>query len=656
LAELLQIKDLKVSVEDKQILKGINLTINKGEIHVVMGTNGAGKSTLANAIMGNSTYTVDSGSIIFDGKDITEDAVNDRAKAGIFMSFQNPISIPGITVENFIRTAKSTITGENVRALSFKKELKEKMDELSFDLSYAQRYVNEGFSGGERKKNEILQMSILNPKLAILDETDSGLDVDAVRIVSEGVQRFHNEDNAVLIITHHNQILQKLKPDYVHVLINGKIVKTGDASLVREIEEKGYDAYKALAIYNRMGIPNWIPDISGLDMANIHTYVKPKVDMKENWDEVPEEIKSTFDRLGIPEAEKTSLAGVGAQYDSEVVYHSIQEDLVKQGVIYTDIETALHEHEEIVKKYWMTLIPPTDHKWAALHGAVWSGGSFVYVPAGVQVEIPLQSYFRLNAPGAGQFEHTMIIVEEGAKLHFIEGCSAPKYDVSNLHAGAVELFVKDNATLRYSTIENWSKNMYNLNTKRCVVGKGGTIEWVSGSFGSKVSCLYPMSILNGEGAHAEFTGVTFAGEGQFLDTGCKVVHNAPYTTSNVNSKSISKSGGAAIYRGLLKIGPKAEHSKATVSCESLMLDAESQSDTIPAIIVENDNVDLGHEAKIGRISDEAIFYLMTRGISEEEARAMLVRGFVEPISKELPLEYAVEMNNLINLELEGSIG
>ena len=304
----------------------------------------------------------------------------------------------------------------------------------------------------------------------------------------------------------------------------------------------------------------------------------------------------------------------------------------------------------------MTLIPPTDHKWAALHGAVWSGGSFVYVPAGVQVDIPLQSYFRLNAPGAGPFEHTMIIVEEGAKVHFIEGCSAPKYDVSNLHAGAVELFVKDNATLRYSTIENWSKNMYNLNTKRCVVGKGGTIEWVSGSFGSHVSCLYPMSILNGEGAHAEFTGVTFAGEGQFLDTGCKVVHNAPYTTSNVNSKSISKSGGAAIYRGLLKIGPNAEHAKATVSCESLMLDEISQSDTIPAIIVENDNVDLGHEAKIGRISDEAIFYLMTRGISEEEARAMLVRGFVEPISKELPLEYAVEMNNLINLELEGSIG
>lgn len=413
---------------------------------------------------------------------------------------------------------------------------------------------------------------------------------------------------------------------------------------------------KSLEIYNRLDIPNWVPDISGLDIDNIVTYVKPKSDMKGNWSDVPDDIKQTFDRLGIPEAEKTSLAGVGAQYDSEVVYHSIQEDLVKQGVIYTDIETALREHEDVVKQYFMKLVPPTDHKFAALHGAVWSGGSFVYVPKGVEVHIPLQSYFRLNAPGAGQFEHTLIIIDEGAKAHFIEGCSAPKYSVANLHAGCVELFVKDNASLRYSTIENWSKNMYNLNTKRAIVGKNGRIEWVSGSFGSKVSCLYPMSILNGEKAHCEFTGVTFAGEGQYLDTGSKVVHNAPYTTSNVNSKSISKSGGTAIYRGLLKIGKNAAHSKATVSCESLMLDQQSQSDTIPAIIIENDKVDLGHEAKIGRISDEAIFYLMTRGISEEEARAMLVRGFVEPISKELPLEYAVEMNNLITLELEGSIG
>lgn len=433
--------------------------------------------------------------------------------------------------------------------------------------------------------------------------------------------------------------------------------------IVREISEKKNEPkwmldfrLKSLDIYNKMDIPIWMPDISELDMANIVTYVRPKTDMKGSWDEVPEEIRETFDRLGIQEAEKTSLAGVGAQYDSEVVYHSVQEELVKQGVIYTDFDTALVEHEDIVRQYFMKLVPPTDHKFAALHGAVWSGGSFVYVPKGVEAAIPLQSYFRLNAPGAGQFEHTLIIIEEGASAHFIEGCSAPKYNVANLHAGCVELFVKDYAKLRYSTIENWSKNMYNLNTKRALVGKHGTIEWVSGSFGSKVSCLYPMSILNGEGAHCEFTGVTFAGEGQFLDTGSKVVHNAPHTTSNVNSKSISKSGGVALYRGLLKIAKQAEGSKATVSCESLMLDEISQSDTIPTIIVENDNIDLGHEAKIGRISDEAIFYLMSRGLSEEEARAMLVRGFVEPISKELPLEYAVEMNNLISLELEGSIG
>ena len=436
------------------------------------------------------------------------------------------------------------------------------------------------------------------------------------------------------------------------------------AEIVEKISEEKHDPewmrefrLKALDTYNRMSLPTWGPSLEGLDMSNIVTYVRPNTEMRGKWSEVPDDIKNTFERLGIPQAERSSLAGVGAQYDSEVVYHNVKEEVAAQGVIYTDMESALTgPYADMVKEHFMKCVPPTDHKFAALHGAVWSGGSFVYVPAGVHVDIPLQSYFRLNAPGAGQFEHTLIIVDKGAYLHFIEGCSAPKYNVANLHAGCVEIFVGEGARVRYSTIENWSKNMYNLNTKRCVVGKNGTIEWVSGSFGSKVSCLYPMSILNGEGAHAEFTGVTFAGEGQFLDTGCKVVHNAPYTTSNVNSKSISKSGGAAIYRGLLKIGPKAEHSKATVSCESLMLDAESQSDTIPAIIVENDNVDLGHEAKIGRISDEAIFYLMTRGISEEEARAMLVRGFVEPISKELPLEYAVEMNNLINLELEGSIG
>lgn len=413
---------------------------------------------------------------------------------------------------------------------------------------------------------------------------------------------------------------------------------------------------KSLEIYNKLKIPSWGPSLEALDMDNIVTYVRPKSNLVGSWNEVPEDIKKTFDLLGIPEAEKKSLAGVGAQYDSEVVYHSIKEDLVKQGVIYTDMETALREHEDLVKEYFMKCVSPSDHKFVALHGSVWSGGSFVYVPKGVNVDIPLQSYFRLNSPGAGQFEHTLIIVDEGAKLHFIEGCSAPKYSVTNLHAGCVELYVKEGATLRYSTIENWSKNMLNLNTKRAIVEKNGTIEWVSGSFGSQISMLYPMSILKGEGARAEFTGVSFAGKGQNLDTGAKVIHAAPNTSSTISSKSISRNGGKATYRGVLKVNSNAYNSKSMVSCESLMLDNKSKSDTIPVIDLLNDDVEIGHEAKIGKISDESIFYLMSRGISEDEAKSMIVRGFVEPISKELPLEYAVEMNNLINIELEGSIG
>ena len=414
---------------------------------------------------------------------------------------------------------------------------------------------------------------------------------------------------------------------------------------------------KSLEVFYSKPMPTWGADLSDLNMDDIIHYLRPdsKI-MSDSWDDIPDYIKSTFDRLGIPEAEKQSLAGVGAQYDSEVVYHNIHEELTKQGVIYTDIETALREHEDIVKEYFMKLITMNDHKFAALHGAVWSGGSFVYIPKGVKVDKPLQSYFRLNAAEAGQFEHTLIVVEEGADLHFIEGCSAPKYQKNALHAGAVELFIKKGARLRYSTIENWSRNMYNLNTKRATVDADGVIEWISGSFGSRVSMLYPMSILKGERARCEFTGITFASTGQYLDTGSKVIHAAPYTTSNVHSKSISKNGGTALYRGLLRVAPNAYGCKSTVECESLMLDNESRSDTIPIIEIHNDNIDIGHEAKIGRISDEAIFYLMSRGISKDEAKAMIVRGFVEPISKELPLEYAVELNKLIELELEGAIG
>ncbi|MCD7813110.1 MAG: Fe-S cluster assembly protein SufB [Lachnospiraceae bacterium] len=414
---------------------------------------------------------------------------------------------------------------------------------------------------------------------------------------------------------------------------------------------------RSLEIYNEIPVPDWGPSIEGLNMDKIATYVRTNTNMKANWDDVPEEIKKTFDLLGIPQAEQESLAGVGAQYDSELVYHNVKKEVAEQGVIYTDMESALTgEYADMVKSHFMKLVPPRDHKFAALHGAVWSGGSFVYVPPGVKVDIPLQSYFRLNAPGAGQFEHTLIIVDEGADLHFIEGCSAPKYNVANLHAGCVELFVGKNARLRYSTIENWSKNMYNLNTKRARVEAGGRIEWVSGSFGSHVSYLYPMSILNGDGARAEFTGVTFAGQGQNLDTGAKMVHNAPNTSSYMNTRSISKGGGISTFRSSVVVNPKAKHSKSSVSCQSLMLDRISRSDTIPAMDIRTSDADIGHEAKIGRISDEAVFYLMSRGLPEDEARAMIVSGFADNVSKELPVEYAVEMNNLIRLEMKGSIG
>lgn len=415
---------------------------------------------------------------------------------------------------------------------------------------------------------------------------------------------------------------------------------------------------KSLEIYNKMEVPDWGPSIDGLDMDHIVTYVRPKNNkMQSDWKDVPTDIKDTFEKLGIPQAERKSLAGVGAQYDSELVYHHVQDEVAAQGVIYSDVESALHgPYADMIRDHFMKLITPNDHKFAALHGAVWSGGSFVYVPAHVHVDIPLQSYFRLNAAGAGQFEHTLIIVEEGAYLHFIEGCSDPKYNVANLHAGAVELFVGKNATLRYSTIENWSKNMYNLNTKRAKVEEGGKIEWISGSFGSHVSYLYPMSVLNGEGARSEFTSVTFAGKGQNLDTGCKTVHNAPHTSSYVNTRSISKDGGISTFRSAVVMTPKAKGSKSSTSCQSLMVDNVSRSDTIPAMDIRTEDADVGHEAKIGRISDDVVFYLMSRGMTEEDARALIVRGFADNVGKELPLEYAVEMNNLIGLEMKGAIG
>ncbi|MCI6259168.1 MAG: Fe-S cluster assembly protein SufB [Treponema sp.] len=414
---------------------------------------------------------------------------------------------------------------------------------------------------------------------------------------------------------------------------------------------------KSLELYNSIPVPDWGPSLDGLNMDSISSYVRANTSMKGDWKEVPEDIKNTFERLGIPQAEREALAGVGAQYDSELVYHNVKKEVLEQGVIYTDMESALTgPYADLVKQKFMHLLPPQEHKFLALHGAVWSGGSFVYVPKGVHLDIPLQSYFRLNAAGAGQFEHTLIIVDDDAYLHFIEGCSAPKYNVANLHAGCVEIYVGKNSTVRYSTIENWSKNMYNLNSKRAVIEEGGTIEWISGSFGSHTSYLYPTSILKGDRSKSEYTGITFSGNGQDLDTGTRVIHIGKDTTSFINAKSISKSGGKNTFRSSVEIRNNAKHAKAAVSCASLMLDNISRSDTIPSMDVRTSDADVGHEAKIGKISEDAVFYLMSRGISETEARQMIVTGFANPVAKELPLEYAVEMNNLIKLEMEGAIG
>ena len=448
------------------------------------------------------------------------------------------------------------------------------------------------------------------------------------------------------------------KDDYAYKMTAG-IDKSVVVELSRQKNEPDWVLQlrlQALDLYNTLPMPSWGPSLQELNMDEISTYVRPKSNLNSTWEDVPKEIRDTFDKLGIPKAEREYLAGVGAQYDSEVVYHSIKDELLSKGVIYTDFDSAIREYPDLVRKYFAKCVPLSEHKFIALHYAVFSGGSFVYVPKGVKLDKPLQSYFRLNSPESGQFEHTLIVVESGASLHFIEGCSAPKYSKINLHAGCVELFVMDNAYLRYSTIENWSKNMMNLNTKKALVQANAHMEWVSGSFGSHISMLYPMSVLLGDGAKTEYTGITFAGATQNLDTGFKVLHAAPNTHSVVNAKSISKSGGISTYRSLVRILPNALNSSCSVSCDGLMLDDLSRSDTIPVNDVNCARVQFSHEAKVGKISEKAIFYLMSRGLSREDAVALIVRGFANPISRELPMEYAVEMNRLIGLELEGGIG
>ena len=414
--------------------------------------------------------------------------------------------------------------------------------------------------------------------------------------------------------------------------------------------------HEALDIFLAKSMPAWGADLSGIDFDDIYYYLRPTENQGRSWDEVPEDIKTTFDRLGIPEAERKFLAGVGAQYDSEVIYHSLQEEWEKHGVIFKDMDSGLREHEDLVREYFATVIPAADNKFAALNSAVWSGGSFVYVPKGVHLDIPLQAYFRINAENMGQFERTLIIVEEGANVHYVEGCTAPVYSSNSLHSAVVEIFVKENARCRYTTIQNWSTDVYNLVTKRAVAEAGGTMEWIDGNLGSKVTMKYPAVYMMGPKAHGEILSIAFAGEGQHQDAGAKVVHAAPDTSSKIVSKSISKNGGRASYRGLLKVAPGAVHSSSSVVCDALLLDEDSRSDTYPYIEIEEDDVKVGHEASVSRIGEEQLFYLMSRGIDEDEAAAMIVGGFIEPLVKELPMEYAVEMNRLIQLQMEGSIG
>jgi Fe-S cluster assembly protein SufB len=413
---------------------------------------------------------------------------------------------------------------------------------------------------------------------------------------------------------------------------------------------------KALEVFWSKPNPIWGGELADLDYNDIRYFMRAADRQGKTWDDVPAEIKNTFDKLGIPEAERKFLAGVGAQYDSEVVYHSLRDDLQKKGVIFTDMDTALREHEDLVKQYFGTIIPTYDNKFAALNTAVWSGGSFVYVPAGVKVDIPLQAYFRINAENMGQFERTLILVEEGAQVHYVEGCTAPIYTSESLHSAVVEVLVKKGARCRYTTIQNWANNIYNLVTKRAVAQEDALMEWVDGNLGSRLTMKYPSVYMTGKGARGEILSIAFAGKGQHQDAGGKVVHAAPYTSSRIISKSISKNGGRASYRGLLKVAAGAHGSKSNVVCDALILDPASRSDTYPYIEIDEDDVKIGHEASVSKIGEEQLFYLRSRGLSEAEASTLIVAGFIEPLVKELPMEYAVEMNKLIQLQMEGSVG
>ena len=726
---LLELKNLHVALEDgTEIVKGVDLAVDPNEVHAVMGPNGSGKSTLAYALMGHPAYRITEGDVLLDGESILELEADERAQRGLFLAFQYPHAVPGVTVTSFLRSAINSIRkakngGEDdpIPIPEFRKEIFAQMDRLKVSRELASRYLNDGFSGGEKKRVEILQMAMLKPRIAVLDETDSGLDIDALRVVAGGVKELVGPEMGALVITHYQRILDYITPDFVHVFINGRIVEEGGPELAHKLEAEGLRTlrgdsslmatetetvqgireeykygfsnpdeakdyffksgrgishevveaiaehknepdwmrkfrHKSLDYFLARDLPQWGGNLNDIDFENIYYYIRPTEKQAERWEDLPAEILDTWDKLGIPEAEKKYLAGVGAQYESEVVYHKLQENLEKQGVLFLDMDSGLREHEELVKQYFGTIIPQNDNKFAALNSAVWSGGSFIYVPPGVEIEMPLQAYFRINAENMGQFERTLIIVDEGAYVHYVEGCTAPIYSTDSLHSAVVEIIVKKDARCRYTTIQNWSNNVYNLVTKRAVAYEGATMEWVDGNLGSKLTMKYPAIWLLGERAHGEVLSIAFAGKGQHQDAGGKAVHVAPNTTSVITSKSISKNGGRAGYRGLLEVAKGAKGSKSKVVCDALILDEESRSDTYPYMKIDENEVDIGHEATVSKIGEEQLFYLMSRGLSESEASALIVSGFVEPITKELPLEYAVEMNRLIQLQMEGSVG
>src|SRR4051812_32075843 len=726
---LLELKNLHVSLEDgTEIVKGVDLAVDTNQIHAIMGPNGSGKSTLAYALMGHPAYKITEGQILFDGEDVTELEADERAQRGLFLAFQYPHAIPGVTVTSFLRSAINAVrkarndgVDDPVKIKDFRVDMLAAMEKLQAQRELAQRYLNDGFSGGEKKRVEILQMAMLKPRIAVLDETDSGLDIDALRIVASGVRELVGSETGALVITHYQRILNHVKPEFVHVFVDGRIVEEGGPELAHTLEAeatrpscrrelrpkmaiteteivagigneykygfhdpedyffksgRGLSAelvaaisehknepdwmrkfrLKSLEYFQARPLPAWGGDLTGIDFDNIFYYIRPTENQANSWEDLPPDIKNTWDKLGIPEAEKKYLAGVGAQYESEVVYHKLKEDLEAQGVLFLDMDSGLREHEELVKEYFGKIIPQNDNKFAALNSAVWSGGSFIYVPPGVKIEMPLQAYFRINAENMGQFERTLIIVDEGAYVHYVEGCTAPVYSSDSLHSAVVEIIVKPGARCRYTTIQNWSNNVYNLVTKRAVAYENATMEWVDGNLGSKLTMKYPAIWLMGEGAHGEVLSIAFAGNGQHQDAGGKAVHVAPRTSSVITSKSISKNGGRAGYRGLLEVAKGATGSRSKVVCDALILDEESRSDTYPYMKIDENEVDIGHEATVSKIGEEQLFYLMSRGLSEAEASALIVSGFVEPITKELPLEYAVEMNRLIQLQMEGSVG